>query len=254
MKHYPKFNGTLKLALHLTAALPASLSAQTTLSQAVDMNTFVNSGSPGMNYGSLGAMEIAGPTTSQNRTEESLIQFNTATIQSEFNTEYGVGNWTISSVTLTQYANYPTAGQKPSNSSFNTIAAGGFELDWLSDNNWSQTAITYNNISSVLAGTGGNLQDDIGDFTYAADGTSPVSWTLALDPNLVSDIENGGAVTIFGQPTSGSTVGYEFNTAGQGNPAILNVTAEVVPEPTSMVLMVSSVLGWMAIHRRKNCS
>jgi len=204
-----------------------------------------------MNFGTLGAMEIAAPTTAQNRTEETLLQFDTSAIESGFNTAYGAGNWTITSVTLQLFSNVATAGTQPANSIFNKIAVGGFELDWLSDNNWSQTAITYNNISSVLPGTGGNTSASLGDFNYLANGAGSTTWTLGLDPNLVNDIDGGGAVTIFGTPTAGSTVGYLYNTLGL-NGAVLDVTATEVPEPSAMAMMVSSLLGWAAIRRCKN--
>jgi hypothetical protein len=204
-----------------------------------------------MNFGTLGAMELAAPTTAQNRTEETLLGFNTSTLFSDFNSDYGVGNWTVTSVTLQLFSNVSTAGTQPNNSSFNKIAAGQFELDWLSDNNWSQTAITWDTLPSILPGTGNNTLASLGDFQYLANGASSTTWTLGLDPNLVSDIASGGEVTIFGQPTAGSTVGYLFNTAGV-NGAELNVTATEVPEPSAMALMASCLAGWLAVRRWKN--
>jgi hypothetical protein len=251
MKYQATRHQALKLAALIAAALPATLSAQTTLSQTVALNTYVSSGQPNNNFGTMGAMEIAGPTTAQPRTEETLIQFNTAALQTQFNADYGPGNWAVTAVTLTQRANFPTGGIQPGNTSFNIINPGGFELDLLSDNNWSQTAITWNNISSVLPGTGGNTSTSLGDFTYAANGVSPETWSLGLAPGLVNDIDTGGAVTIFGQPTAGSTVGYLFNTASQGNPAVLNVTVAAVPEPGTMALMASALVELAAVSRRK---
>ena len=242
----------MKLTLLLAATLPLSLSAQTTtLSQVVSADTYVSSGQPDQNFGTMGAMEIAVPNSTQSRTEESLIRFNTATIDSTFNADYGAGNWTINSVTLTLFSNFATGGVQPGNGSFNIIAAGGFELDWLSDNNWSETAITWNNISSILPGTGNNTSASLGDFYWPAAGAASTTWTLGLDPNLVSDIGSGGLVTIFGQPTAGSTVGYLFNTLNN-SPAVLNVTASVVPEPSVMALVASSLVGLAAYRRRKN--
>jgi hypothetical protein len=246
------FDRLLTLALLCSAALPASLSAQSiTLNQQEDANTYVSSGQPAMNFGTMGAMEIAAPTTAQNRTEETLLQFNTAAIQSTFNADYGPGNWTVTSVTLKLFSNVAQAGTQPNNSSFNVIAAGGFELDWLSDNNWSSTTVTWNNLPNLLPGTGNNTLASLGDFNWLANGAPNTTWSLGLDPNLVNDIDGGGAVTIFGQPTAGSTVGYLFNTA-LVNAAVLNVTATAVPEPSAMALIASGLAGMAAIRRWKN--
>jgi len=254
MKPHPTLTSTLKLTCLFAAALPISLTATpTTISQVVSADTYVSSGQPTSNFGTMGAMEIAVPTASQNRTEESLIRFNTSAIESAFNTDYGVGDWTITSLTLSLFSNFSTAGQQPGNSSFNQIAAGGFELDWLSNDSWSETGITWNTLPSVLPGTGGNALDSLGDFYWPATGSSSANWTLSLDPNLVNDITTGSLVTIFGQPTAGSTVGYLFNTLNN-NPAYLNVTADVTatPEPSALALSACGLGALVAVRRWKN--
>ena len=255
MKTCFTFDHALKLAILAVAAAPASLSAQITLSQEVDANTFVSSGQPNMNFDNLGAMEIAAPTRAQNRTEETLLGFETAAIESGFNADYGAGNWVITSVTLKLFSNVANAGTQPPSSSFNKIAAGEFELDWLSDNSWNPAQITYNNISSVLPGTGGNTLASLGDFDWLANGASSTTWAFDLNPNLVNEIASGGDVSIFGQPTAGSTVGYLFNTPLL-NGAELNVTASAVPEPLStaptLALMVFSLAGLAALRRSQH--
>ncbi len=234
---------TLHLSVLCAAALPVSLFAgSTTLSELVTANTYVSSGQPNMNFGTLGAMEIAAPTTAQNRTEETLLGFDTASFESAFNAEYGDGNWAVTSVTLEMFSNVSTAGTQPNNSSFNKIAAGDFELDWLSDDNWSQTGITWNTLPSILPGTDGNTSASLGDFYWPATGDSSATWTLDLDPNLVNDIDEGGEVTILGQPTADSTVGYLINTRGL-NGAELNITVDSVPDAGNGAIMLGVALA-----------
>jgi hypothetical protein len=202
-----------------------------------------------MNFGTLAAMEIAAPTIAQNRTEETLLGLNTASLQSSFNAQYGAGGWTVTAVTLTFFSNVSTAGVQPNNHSFNQIAAGGFELDWLSDNNWSQTAITWNTLSGILPGTGGNTLASLGDFVYPANGSASSTWTLNLDPNLVNAIGNGAQITILGQPTAGSTVGYLYNTISF-DPAVMNVTVTSVPEPATVTLALIGLAGFAGSRKQ----
>ena len=222
--------------------LPATLVAQfTTYSQQVEADTFVSSGQPDSNFGTQGAMEIAAPTLAQPRTEETLLRFSTAALQAAFDADYGPGNWTVTGVTLSLFSNVATAGQQPGNSSFNKVAAGGFEFDLLGNNNWSETSITWNTLSDILPGPGNNnTLTPLGTFFWDATGQPNSIWTLNANPNLADEIYNGDPLSIFGQPTMDSTVGYLFNTL-KLNPAYLNVTATAVPEPSVHALVASLI-------------
>jgi len=221
-------------ALVCLIVLPPTLMAQSsTYSQVVGANTYVSSGQPTVNFGTFGAMEIAAPTTAQARTEETLLGFNTAAMQTSFNTTYGSGGWAVTDVTLSLFSNVALAGTQPGNSSFNKIAAGSFEFDLLSDNNWSQTAITWNTLPAILpGGANNNTSTSLGTFNWAASGAASSIWTLTAVQPLVGDIDSGSEITILGQPSAGSTVGYLYNTLLL-NPGYLNVTVEAVPEPST---------------------
>ena len=217
------------VALFLSWATDATRAS--TYSQQVEADTFVSSGEPDANFGTRGAMEIAAPTAAQPRTELALLRFDTSTLLAAFDADYGAGNWAVTSVSLTLASRVATAGQQPGNSSFNRIASGGFEFDLLSNNNWNEGSITWNTLPDILPGNGNsNSLFSLGTYFWPANGTMSSTWTLDLVPTLVDALNSGNPVTIFGQPTAGSTVGYLFNTQ-LNDPGFLNVTAEFVPEP-----------------------
>jgi hypothetical protein len=220
------------------AALPATLTAQfTTYSQPVAADTFVSSGQPDANFGNQGAMEIAAPTPAQSRTQIALLRFDTSALLSSFDADYGAGNWVVTSVTLSLFSNVAIAGQQPGNSRFNKIAAGFFEFDLLSNNNWSEAGITWNTLPDILPGSGNsNFSRPLGTFFWDADGDASSNWTLNSDLSLLQRIYNGELVTFLGQPTVGSTVGYLTNTRNL-DPGYLNVTAVAVPEPSTLALL-----------------
>src|SRR6266576_2564596 len=104
---------TLLSALVCLMALPPTLMAQTsTYSQRVGADTFVSSGQPNANFGTLGAMEIAAPTAAQPRSEMALLMFDTSALQASFNAAYGTGNWAVTGVTLRLFSNVALAGQQ----------------------------------------------------------------------------------------------------------------------------------------------
>jgi hypothetical protein len=168
-------------------------------------------------------METAAATSSQNRIEETLFSFNTASIVSQLNSTYGVNGWTITSATVTLNSSFPTGGTQPGNSSFNMINAGSFQLSWLSNNTWNAsggTTVTYDNISTYLPASGSsNLLQTFGTYYYFADGTTPLTWSLAETSGFLADILSGGEVTIFSTPAD-NTVGYLFNTNTKGDPPV----------------------------------
>jgi hypothetical protein len=235
---------TFLLALTCLMSLPGAVIAQsTTYSQQVGADTFVSSGDPNSNFGLLGAAEIAAPTGAQPRTQMTLLRFDTSPLRANFDADYGAGNWVVTGVTLSLQSSVATAGQQPNNSRFNRIAAGSFEFDLLSNNDWNEMAITWNTLPDILPGNGNtNTLTPLGTFFWDATGQHNSTWTLNVDSNLAAQIYNGDQVTIFGQPTAGSTVGYLVNTLNL-DPGHLNVTATAVPEPSTGALLVGGIVA-----------
>src|SRR5450756_874828 len=87
------------------------------------------------NYGGAGTLAIA-PSSSAKGEFDSVIKFNTGTAISQFNTTYGAGNWSLTSLTLMLASNTGTQGANPGNAIFNTIHSGNFGIDWIANDSW----------------------------------------------------------------------------------------------------------------------
>jgi hypothetical protein len=228
--------------------------ASITLSSDADRNLMVISNAPDSNFGNLGAMEIAAPTISQSRTEEALMGFNTASIKSGFDSYYGTGKWTISWAAISLGSNFPYAGTQPSNDRFNVISPGLFSFSWLSNDNWVEGSVTWNNLSNLLPGVSSNTKELLGTYYFRGDGSDGF-WAFSKTSGLVSDILSGGVVTVFGEPgdTIEGTVGYLFNTPKKRAPQLI-VCAEAtpVPIPGAIWFLGSGLAGLVGIRKKMN--
>src|SRR6516225_5976281 len=111
-------------AAGLVAAFSLVASAATfTLSPTQD--TFVSSANSTSNYGAAGALLVNAAGLSKGEFD-SLLQFNFAAAKSSFDLTFGVGQWSIQSVTL------QLTSANPGNPIFNSPAtAGAFTLTWM---------------------------------------------------------------------------------------------------------------------------
>ena len=239
------------LALGLLSGVSA-LAQTSTYGQRIAADTFVSSGQSNLNFGNLGAMEIAATNPTQPRTLLSLLRFDTSGLQANFDADFGTGNWLVNEVTLTLFSSFATAGQQPGNSSFNKIAAGTFEFDLLNNDNWDESGITWNTLPTILpSNNNGNTLTSLGTFFWAANGQTSFTWSLNTDLNLIQKIQTGNPITLLGQPTAGSAVSYLFNSQNS-NPPYLNVRASLVPEPSTFTLLASVLSFVIGVkYRRK---
>lgn len=179
---------------------------------------------------------------------DALFSFNTSSIESQLNAQYGQGQWSITSIGIALYSNYAQAGTKPSNPDFNQIAAGNFQLALLGGNP-NITQQTWNTLTTYLATT---TATPVGTFNWTALASQQnqyVSYTLNSATALVNAIEAGQEVSFLGTAADNS-VSYLFDTTTKGDAPELDVAVAPVPLPPSMLLLAGG-LGGLTVFRRK---
>lgn len=245
--------------LLLLLASGTLLPAQTIWSGTAVADAFVTTGSDGSlsgnNYGAAGALLIA-PAALPKGEFQSVMRFDVSGAVAAFDTAYGAGQWTITSVTLALGTNSGTNGGNPGNAIFNTIADGSFSIDWMQNDSWIEgdgtpmspgaSGITFDTLPGFLSGS----DELVGTFFWPAGGNGVTTWTLNSEPSLISDITSGGLVG-FRFYAADSEVSYLFNSrtfTTAANRPVLNITA-VVPEPGAALLFLVGA-GAMALRRR----
>ncbi|MBX3329707.1 MAG: VPLPA-CTERM sorting domain-containing protein [Nitrospira sp.] len=216
-----------------------------------------------LNFGGAGTLAIA-PASSPKGQFDSVVQWNTAGAATQFNTAFGAGNWHITNVSLNLASNFGDQGEQPNNGIFNTINAGQFNVKWISNDSWiegtgsgmgtapgSPPSVTFGNqATTLLTGTSANL----GTFTYTPPGDNVYrSYSLALDPNLLSDIQLGSLASLH-FTAADDQVGFLFNAKSfaQNHPQFI-ITADVAPVPVpAAVWLFGSGLAAMVGFARRN--
>lgn len=222
-------------AFLLAAGVPRAGALIVSLPAAAD--TFITDGtlngaSSSANYGSLGSLVVAGGLSGNGGEYFTLFKFDLSSAVSQFDTAFGAGNWSITSVTLQLASNWGTQGAVPGNAVFPTVSGGPFSILWFSDDSWTETGVTYDNFSA-------GSTESLGSFSYVPPGNNiPVVWSLNLGTSFLADAGAGGDVSLQLAPGN-DTVSYVFNSRTYNTPAnhpVLAVTA--VPEPAVAMLLL----------------
>lgn len=223
----------------LAILLPAA--AQITHTVMPSADAFVCTGSPnyqdgadltGLNFGGAGTLAIA-PASSAKGEFRSILRFSLTNLLAHFNTNYGVGNWTITNIELELTSNWGQSGAQPNNPIFNVITGGKFVIEWMSSDDWAEgtgnpslpttDGVTYNSLSALLA----RAHIPLCTNTYVPPGANVhLFWPLPLQTNLAADVLAGGDVSFYFYAAD-EQVGYLFNSPsyGRGNEPLIHITA-----------------------------
>ncbi len=223
--------------------------AQSAINPTAD--AFVLSAQPSSNYGAAGVIAVSAAGLPAGEFD-SFIKFDLSFTKSAFDLQYGVGQWTVQSVTLELTT---TSG----NSFFNSNAAGQIAIRWIQNDSWIEgtgkpvspdsdpSHVNFNNQGNYLSA---GVDQPLGAFSY--DGQSGLhSYSLALPTAFVTDLAAGGNVSLY-LSAADSTVSSLPVSANNGPNAsqqpLLIINA--VPEPGSAALTMAA-LGAMALRRNR---
>ena len=257
MRGFIMVKGAVGLAVCSWLASAGNVLAQITVSNTPVADAFVRSADPAGNYGGAGALEVSGLIATnasgvQQGQFDSFMRFDVSSEVAMFNSNFGTGNWAISSATLKL-----TEVGAPGNAVFNR-GVGQFQVQWVANDPWIEgtgnpgatttNGIVWNDEATVLA----DSQSLLGTYSNAgANGLRTL--TLGTPSAFINDISAGGLVSFYLSPTTNSTVGFNFNSRSFGTASaqpFLVLTAVAVPEPTTLGLVGFSMLALVASRRR----
>lgn len=223
-------------------------------------DAFVTPGSSGSlstsNFGAAGALAIAASGLPQGQFQ-TVIRYDLSSELSALNTQFGAGQWTVQSVSLTL-----TASAHP-NPIFNPVAAGMFNVSLMQNNSWAEgtgnggdptsDGISFSSLENVYIGPS---DQRLGTFSFAGNASGANSYSLNLSSSLVADIMGGGELSLrlF---AADNNISYLFNSRNITGPLTaeptLTVDVTTVPEPRSMALFVTALgmLRVVQIFRRR---
>lgn len=226
----------------MQAAIVCGASAAT-FSTVAFSDAFVATGPTGNlsnnNYGGGGALGLAAGNLPLGEFQ-TVLQFNLASVRNSLDTQYGAGAWTIQSVSLQLTAS------PHNNAIYNDIAAGQFGISLMQNNSWVEgtgtagapttDGLSFNSLQNIYIN---NASDQaLGTFSFGGTSSGANSYSLDLASGLLSDIENGSALTVrlF---AADDGVSYLWSSRNNGSPSVRpQLIVIATPEPSTFALCI----------------
>lgn len=201
------------------------------------------------NYGGGGALGVAASGL-PNGEFQSVIKFDLSGALSSFDAQYGVGEWSIESVSLQLFSS------PHNNAIYNDIAAGLFSVSLMQNNSWVEGAgnagnpaaigITYNTLQNTFVNNA--LDQALGTFSFGGGTGGANTYSLQISSGLTADVFAGSDVSLrlF---AADNEVSYLFSsraaTLASSQPHLIVMA---VPEPNGFALfgLALGMLFWRA--------
>jgi len=241
-------------ATALVAILVLSAHAATfTLNPSAD--AFVTTGPTanlsGNNYGGAGALSVAAAGL-PNGEFQSVLRFDLSGAKLSFDTQFGAGQWSIQSITLSLTAT------SLNNAIFNSSAAGQFAVSWMQNDSWTEgtgtpaaptiTGITFSTLPSFTSAG----DEALGTFSFAGGTSGTAAYNLALTSGFDADATAGSLVS-FRLFAADSAVSYLSDSRSFGTSGFRPLlTVVVVPEPGVLSLLATGAALVLGARCRRN--
>lgn len=214
-------------------------------------DTFVMPLNSANNYGGAGALAVSASGLPKGEIH-SLLRFSLASALSDFDQAFGSGNWVLDGASLQLTAAFSN------NAIFNTSAAGQIAADWLADDTWvegsgspmslSTTGFSFDLLPALVA----NGSEGLGLFAFNGSVSDTATYNLAISPGFLADVQAGSLLSILLSPGDAVVSGVfnSRNFATVANRPVLILSAIQVPEPASMGLVFSAIIGSLLVRPR----
>jgi hypothetical protein len=207
----------------------------------------VDSAEADENFGLAGALSLAAPASSAGEFD-TFMEFDFSSLEASL-----LLGARVQSVTL------ELTSALPLNPIFNSSVAGNFTIEWITNDAWIEGTGNPNapdpnsadlNFTNHLDYLTPGTDQALGTFSFNGSTSGDSTYTLALAPNFVADMQAGNHVSLY-FTAADAAVSYLFNSEDfQGPDAAPVLSVTLVPEPKSRGLLLAG-LSLFAANRRR---